>query len=64
MLYLGGRVLRPCFNAPPKYGIKMRTPGALHHARFLASLIYLMKLAMLSNSLPPDEMHTVNTHGI
>ena len=30
----------------------MRAPGALHHARFLASGLYIMKLVMLSNSLP------------
>ena len=31
----------------------MRAPGALHHARFLASSLYIMKLVMLSNVLPP-----------
>ncbi len=31
----------------------MRHPGALHHARFLASSIYLLKLVRLKNVLPP-----------
>ena len=30
----------------------MRAPGALHHARFLASSLYIMKLAMLADNLP------------
>lgn len=31
----------------------MRAPGALHHARFLASALYILKIAMLANDLPP-----------
>ena len=31
----------------------MRAPGALHHARFLASALYILKLAMLADVLPP-----------
>ncbi len=31
----------------------MRAPGALHHARFLASCLYIMKIAMLADVLPP-----------
>ena len=62
--YLGGQVLRPRLNSPPKYGFKMRTPNALHHARFLASAIYLMKLAMLFNSLSPGMMNKANNHEI
>ena len=62
--YLGGRVLRPRLNAPPSFGFKMRAPGALHHARFLASAIYIMKLSMLSQSLPPDMINIVNVDGI
>lgn len=30
----------------------MRAPGALHHARFLASCLYIMKLALLADVLP------------
>ena len=30
----------------------MRAPGALHHARFLASAIYILKLAMLAEVTP------------
>ena len=30
----------------------MRKPGALHHARFLASSLYLLKMAMLRDVLP------------
>ena len=30
----------------------LRKPGALHHARFLASAIYIMKLVLLKNQLP------------
>ena len=31
----------------------MRAPGALHHARFMASCLYLLKMALLANILPP-----------
>lgn len=31
----------------------MRAPGALHHARFLASALYILKLALLADDLPP-----------
>lgn len=31
----------------------MRAPGALHHARFLASCLYIMKLTMLADNLRP-----------
>ncbi len=30
----------------------MRAPGALHHAHFLASSLYIMKIVMLSDVLP------------
>ena len=30
----------------------MRAPGALHHARFLASCLYIMKMVMLADVLP------------
>ena len=60
--YLGGRVLRPRLNAPPSFGFKMRAPGALHHARFLASAIYIMKLSM--HSRPPDMINIVNIDDI
>ena len=30
----------------------MRKPGALHHARFLASCLYILKMAMLRDVLP------------
>lgn len=31
----------------------MQAPGALHHARFMASSLYILKLALLADSLPP-----------
>ena len=34
----------------------MRAPGALHHARFMASALYILKIAMLVNVLPPRFM--------
>lgn len=34
----------------------MRKPGALHHARFLASCLYLLKLSMLADALPRGMM--------
>ena len=30
----------------------MRAPGALHHARFMASSLYILKMVMLANDLP------------
>ena len=33
-------------------GFVMRAPGALHHARFMASCLYLLKMALLSDVLP------------
>ena len=30
----------------------MRKPGALHHARFMASSLYILKITMLQNNLP------------
>ena len=30
----------------------MRAPGALHHARFLASALYILKLSLLADDLP------------
>lgn len=52
--YLGGTVVRPRKRGQPSFGFTMRKPGALHHARFLASALYLVKLAMLLDVLPPD----------
>ena len=31
----------------------MRAPGALHHARFMASCLYILKLSLLVDNLPP-----------
>ena len=42
----------------------MRAPGALHHARFLASSLYIMKLAMLANVTPPRLLTRVKLEGI
>lgn len=50
--YLGGLVLRPRVNGPPAAGLHMRQPGALHHARFMAKGLYLLKIAMLVDALP------------
>ena len=30
----------------------MRKPGALHHARFMASSLYILEITMLQNNLP------------
>ena len=51
--YLGGQVIRSR-RRPGALGddFVMRAPGALHHARFLASCLYIMKLVMLSNLTP------------
>ena len=51
--YLGGQVIRPR-RRPGAQGddFVMRAPGALHHARFLASCLYIMKLVMLSGVTP------------
>lgn len=54
MYYLGGTVARPRKKGPPVIGFNMRKPGALHHARFMSSSLYLMKISMLVPSLPPN----------
>ena len=54
--YLGGQVMRPHKNRPPVHGFEMRKPGALHHARFLASCLYILKLSMLADALPQGTM--------
>ena len=46
------QVRRPRLHGQPTLGFFMRKPGALHHARFLASCLYLMKMAMLRDVLP------------
>ena len=45
VMYLGGTVSRP---GDLNYTFYMRTPGALHCARFMAKGIYILKIAMLS----------------
>ena len=48
------QVIRP--NRPIIPGqdhFQMRAPGALHHARFMASCLYIMKITMMADSLPP-----------
>ena len=40
-------------HGQPIVGFTMRKPGAVHHARFLASCLYLMKIFMLADVLPP-----------
>lgn len=52
--YLGGQVVRPCKNRQPKVGFRMMKPGAFHHARFMAKSLYLLKIAMLVDTLPPN----------
>ena len=42
----------------------MRAPGALHHARFLDSSLYIMKLALLANALPPGLVTPLMQEGI
>ena len=42
----------------------MRAPGALHHARFLASALYILKMAMLGDVLPPGIVTPVMRDGI
>lgn len=49
--FLGGQVIRPRQQRQDNF--VMRAPGALHHARFLASCLYIMKLCMLKDVLPP-----------
>ena len=46
------QVSRPRKNRPAVHGFQMRKPGALHHARFLASCLCLMKLSILADNLP------------
>ena len=42
----------------------MRAPGALHHARFLASSLYIMKPAFLADALPKSLVTPVMQDGI
>lgn len=46
------QVVRPRRAGQAQAGFTMRAPGALHHARFLASCLYILKLVMLRNVLP------------
>ena len=51
--YLGGDVIRPhCRPNEQNDDFVMRAPGALHHARLLASSLYILKLTMLANVTP------------
>ena len=40
----------------------MHIPGAIHHARFLASSLHILKLAILADNLPPG-LVTPNMRG-
>ena len=51
--YLGGQVRRSRKNGPPSIGFTMRKPEALHHTRFMAPSINIMKLNRLMDVLPP-----------
>ncbi len=62
--YLGGEVMRPRVNGPPQPGFRMRRPGALHHARFMAKGLYILKIAMLSDVLPQDVLPANKHAGI
>ena len=58
--YLGGQVLRPAQKVPEDGAdhFRIRKPGALHHARFMASSIYIMKLTLLNDQLPPNLLNS------
>ena len=62
--YLGGQVIRPRANGPPQVGFNMRQPGALHHARFMAKGIYIMKIAMLVDELPHNFLTRHQREGV
>ena len=57
--YLGGQVGRPREQGNTEYGFTMRKPGALHHARFLASAICILKIAILLYELPSEMVSIV-----
>ena len=44
-------VLRPRKEGPPVRGFVMRRPGALHHTQFMHHGLYLLKMALLADTI-------------
>ncbi len=59
--FLGGQVIRPGQQVD---SFQMRAPGAIHHARFMASSLYILKLAMLADVTPPRLLTARKLEGI
>lgn len=45
------QVMRPRKKGPAVSGFVMRRPGALHHARFMHHGLYLLKMALLADTI-------------